>query len=81
MSGSYNCRIQKFTSDGIFIAQWDSPLASDGQLSSPNRVAIAGSGYVYVSDNGNHRIQKFTSDGGFITKWGSSVQITVNLIP
>jgi len=40
-------------------------------FSSPNGVAVDGSGNVYVADTGNHRIQKFSSSGVFVDTWGS----------
>ncbi|MBF0592498.1 MAG: hypothetical protein HQL02_10470 [Nitrospirae bacterium] len=67
----WNDRIQKFTSDGKFIAKWGSSGSGDGQFYGPDGIAIDGSGNVYVVDEDNNRVQKFTSDGKFITKWGS----------
>ncbi len=66
-----NNRIQKFDSDGNFIAKWGGLGSGDGQLNSPYCVAADESGNVYVADFGNNRIQKFDSDGNFIAKWGS----------
>jgi len=56
--------------------KWGSEGTGDGQFYDAFRVAVDGSGNVYVSDRGalsgsNHRIQKFDSTGNFITKWGS----------
>jgi sugar lactone lactonase YvrE len=65
-----NNRIQKFTSDGLFITKWGSEGVNDGKFSWPSGIAVDGSGNIYVVDTGNNRIQKFTSDGQFITKWG-----------
>jgi tripartite motif-containing protein 71 len=66
-----NCRIQKFSSAGVFIEKWGSYGSGDGQFSYPRAVAVDASGNVYVVDTGNDRIQKFSSSGVFITKWGS----------
>jgi DNA-binding beta-propeller fold protein YncE len=71
VADSGNNRIQKFTSDGIFIAKWGSVGSGDGQFYDPSGIAVDGYGNVYVADSGNNRIQKFTSDGIFIAKWGS----------
>ena len=66
----YSERIQKFTSDGAFLAKWGSQGSGDGQFGGPQGIAVDGSGNVYVAEYGNHRIQKFTSDGAFLAKWG-----------
>ena len=63
-------RIQKFTSDGIFLKKWGTPGNGDGEFVKPCGLALDRSDNVYVCDTGNHRIQKFTSDGVFLTKWG-----------
>ena len=54
-----NSRIQKFTSDGIFLRKWGCPF--------PKSVAVDSSGNVYTISSGC--IQKFTSDGIFLRKW------------
>ena len=71
-----NYRVQKFTSDGVYVSQWGGRGSGDGQFNFSNPyggdgIAVDGSGFVYVTDSGNYRIQKFTSDGVFVTKWGS----------
>jgi tripartite motif-containing protein 71 len=64
-----NCQIQKFDSNGTFIAKWGSQGSGDDQLIDPTGVAVDASGYVYVADH--DRIKKFDSNGTFIAKWGS----------
>ena len=60
------------SSEGVFVTQWGSYGAGDGQFSdSGGRIAVAFDGSVYVVDTYNHRIQKFTSEGVFINQWGS----------
>ncbi|NLX49736.1 MAG: carbohydrate-binding protein [Methanospirillum sp.] len=66
----YNHRIQKFASNGTFLAKWGTYGSGNGQLNHPTSVAVDGTGHVYVADYYNHRIQKFTSTGAFIAKWG-----------
>ncbi len=58
--GDNNHRIQKFTSEGVFVFKWDSQGSGDGQFQSPWGVAVASAGSVYVADAGNKRIQKFS---------------------
>jgi len=61
----YN-RIQKFTSDGVFITKWE------GQGKEPNYItgiAFDRDGNVIVSVL--YRIQKFSADGTLIEEWGT----------
>jgi hypothetical protein len=73
-----NHRVQKFSSDGVFIKQWGGWGNSNTQFAYPGGVAVDGDGAVYVSSDSNKyhivlfytdRIQKFTGDGDFVTKW------------
>jgi sugar lactone lactonase YvrE len=73
-----NHRIQKFTSEGVFVSKWGTAGTGDGQFGSewngsitkgPDAIAVASDGSVYVVDGGNDRIQKFTSEGVFVSKW------------
>jgi DNA-binding beta-propeller fold protein YncE len=66
-----NQRVQKFTSNGIFVAKWGCGGTGDGQFYKPYDIAFDSSGNAYVTDLQNNRVQKFTSDGQFVTKWGS----------
>ncbi|MBF0528112.1 MAG: hypothetical protein HQK55_02330 [Deltaproteobacteria bacterium] len=66
-----NDRIQKFSSDGKFLAAWGSNGTANGQFSAPRGIALDGSGNVYVTDTDNNRIQKFSSSGQFLLAWGS----------
>jgi DNA-binding beta-propeller fold protein YncE len=54
-----NHRIQKFTSDGVFVTKWGTYGTGDGQFRDPRGVAVGPDGSVYVADWGNHRIQRF----------------------
>jgi DNA-binding beta-propeller fold protein YncE len=55
-----NHRIQKFTSDGVFITKWGTKGSGDGQFQYPHAIAVAPDGSIYVSEWQNHRNQKFT---------------------
>jgi DNA-binding beta-propeller fold protein YncE len=76
-----NHRIQKFDSNGQFLATWGSAGSGDGQFNfiwgDPNHnlpgagLAFDAQGNLYITDMGNVRIQKFDSNGKFLAKWGS----------
>ena len=67
-----NYRIQKFSTDGIFLAKWGTEGSGDGQFDYPYGVAVDSSGNVYVADMNNDRIQKFGSTGTYLMQWGTS---------
>lgn len=67
-----NHRVQKFTSDGAFVASIGSRGTEDGEFLSPTGIGIDAVGNIYVADTGNGRVQKFTSEGRFVTKFGST---------
>jgi sugar lactone lactonase YvrE len=56
-------RVQKFKSDGTFLAKWGSTLGSGAQdqFSEPSDIAIDPYENIYVLDNGNNRIMKKSS--------------------
>lgn len=45
-----NYRIQRFTPEGLFLAQWGSEGSADGQFLGPFGVAVDTQGAVYVTD-------------------------------
>ena len=67
-----NHRIQKFSPDGKFVAQFGSSGSGPGQLNSPRGITIdtAGTGLVYVSEDTGHCVSVFTSDGVFVSSFG-----------
>ncbi len=71
VSDSYLSCVHEFTADGAAVRTWGTEGREDGQLLSPQGIAVDSAGNVYVADAGNHRVQKFTADGVLITKWGS----------
>jgi aldose sugar dehydrogenase len=66
-----NHRIQKFSSDGKFIARWGTYGEGDLNLRQPRGIAVDPAGNVFVADTGNNRIVKFSSNGTYLMKWGS----------
>jgi len=59
VSDTNNHRIQKFTSEGVFVNKWGTDGTGYRQFLYPAGVAVASDGSVYVADSVNHRIQKF----------------------
>ena len=70
VADTYNDRIQKFTSEGVFVSKWGSYGTGDGEFNGPYGITVASDGRVSVAEFLNHRIQKFTSEGLFVTNWG-----------
>jgi hypothetical protein len=66
-----NYRIQKFTSNGLFLTQWGSKGDLPGEFIYPDVIAVDEAGNVYVTSGYDNRIQKFTSNGLFLTQWGN----------
>ncbi len=65
-----NHRIQKFTSNGVFVDKWGWYGPDPGQMRFAAGVTVDGAGNVYVADMENYRVQKFTADGEFVIEWG-----------
>lgn len=71
-----NQSINKYASDGTFLAQWGEYGTGDGQFSSTTNIAVDSNSNVYVVDFGGgsgypSRIQKFDSNGSYLTQWGT----------
>ncbi len=68
-----NNRVQRFTSEGVYVSQLGSPAggSGDGEFFGPRRVAVDSSGRLYVLDDGNGRIQRFTASGTFDGVFGA----------
>ncbi len=58
VADAFNNRIQKFTSEGVFVSTWGTEGSDDGEFQYPGGVAVASDGSVYVADSENYRIQK-----------------------
>ncbi|MGB0384285.1 MAG: flippase activity-associated protein Agl23 [Ardenticatenaceae bacterium] len=57
-----NKRIQKFDSQGTFLAQFGGGGTEPGQFSEPVGITVAPNGTIYVADTWNRRIQSFSPD-------------------
>jgi DNA-binding beta-propeller fold protein YncE/DNA-directed RNA polymerase subunit RPC12/RpoP len=62
--------IFKFSSDGRYITRFGGKGKEQGQLYSPDNIAVDGQGRIYVSDTG-HGIDVFDGNGRFITVFGN----------
>ena len=60
--------VQKFTTDGTFVKEWDVQRTKASQL-FPTAIAADSAGNVYVIDAGSNIVQKFTTDGIFVKEW------------
>ena len=58
--------------ESLWLAQFGSYGSGLGQLNWPRGITIdtAGTGLVYVSEEGNNRVSVFTSDGVFVSSFG-----------
>jgi DNA-binding beta-propeller fold protein YncE len=63
-------RIQKFTTEGVPVAEFAKLGSGEGELSRPLGLCLDAEGNIYVADTGNNRIEKFTPGGKVITLWG-----------
>lgn len=66
----FNYRMQKFTSDGLFITKWGTRGGGSNQFYRPIGVAVDSNNNIYVVDGDKDTIQKFTSGGQFIVEIG-----------
>jgi DNA-binding beta-propeller fold protein YncE len=61
-----NDKIQKFTTNGTFVKEWNIPRTKMSE-SFPTDIAADSTGNVYVLDK--DKIQKFTTNGTFVKEW------------
>lgn len=64
-----NKRVEKFSPEGVFLAQWGSFGVAEGLFNEPVGIAADGQGSIYIADTWNHRIQKFSPDLRFLAQW------------
>lgn len=68
---SGNNRIQRFSTNGSFLAEYGSVGSNPGEFNDPTGIVVRSDGYFYVADGGNFRIQLFQPDGTFDSEWGT----------
>ena len=67
--GYANCRVHKFSPEGVHLLSWGEPGNGPGQFNLPHGVWIDRHGRVLVADRENDRVQVFTQDGEHIATW------------
>jgi len=68
-----NFRIQKFTSDGVFITKWGRYEPGDDRhwhLGLPIDIAVDSKKCSYVTDSMHHLVKKFNRHRKFLRQWG-----------
>lgn len=66
-----NHRIQKFTSDGVFVSKWGSYGIADGQFKHPYDIILFEAAdnikRLYINNRSLKRVDVYTTDGNFIS--------------
>ena len=69
---SKNHRVQKFSKDSQFQAQWGQQGSGPGEFQSPWGICVSPQGEVYVADWKNDRVQRFSAEGQFLGQYGET---------
>ena len=69
--GYANCRVHRFSPEGVHLLSWGDPGNGPGQFNLPHGVWIDREGRVLVADRENDRVQIFTQDGDYISTWAT----------
>ncbi len=67
--GYGNCRIHKFSADGVLLRSWGAAGDGPGQFQIPHGIGVDTGGQVVVADRENSRLQWFTQDGDWVEEW------------
>lgn len=62
--------IRKFEPNGEFIAMWGVPEEAKDKFRYPARIAVDGSGNMYVTDQSSDCVHKLDAQGKYIKSWG-----------
>ncbi|HKZ44336.1 MAG TPA: glycosyltransferase family 39 protein [Anaerolineales bacterium] len=73
VADTWNYRIQKFTSEGVFLSMFGTNGFGETSTSfyGPRSVAVDSEGNLFVADTGNKRILVFDPNGNYIDQFGS----------
>lgn len=69
-----NARVQKFSSDGMYLSTYGNPDNTSGPLKRPKDVAVDRRGNVYVSDGLQSAISVFSAEGKYLGFIGRTIQ-------
>jgi hypothetical protein len=69
VTDSLNHRVQKFDTEGAFLAQWGSFGDGPGEFNLPSEINIAPDGTVFVYDFSNYRFQQFDAEGNYLREF------------
>ena len=72
VADAWNHRVQKFTEDGTFIAEWGGYGQGLGEFDMPWGICVDEEGFTYVCDWRNDRVQKLDPDGNHVMTIGES---------
>lgn len=64
-----NSRIQKFDSEGKFLASFGKPGTAEGELKEPNGIAVDDGGRIFVTDAFNHKLVMLDPNGLVLREW------------
>ncbi len=62
--------IKKFEPNGELISIWGAPETATDKFRYPARIAIDGTGSMYVTDQSSHCVHKLDAQGKYIKSWG-----------
>jgi sugar lactone lactonase YvrE len=68
---TFKPRLQEFSAEGTYIAQFGSEGTGNGQFKEPQGLAIDAKANVWVADTGNDRVEEFNPKGEFLRKLGA----------
>jgi predicted membrane-bound mannosyltransferase/DNA-binding beta-propeller fold protein YncE len=69
VSDTGNKKVQVFTRDGEFVAEWGGFGAVPGQLDEPVGLAFNPAGQIVIADSWNRRVQVLEPDGAPVLSW------------
>jgi DNA-binding beta-propeller fold protein YncE len=74
IADTWNHRIQKFSPEGNFVAQWGyfGQGESGDAFWGPRDIVIDPKGYLLITDTGNKRVSIFDLDGNYVSSFGSA---------
>lgn len=66
--GYGNCRIHKFTPEGVLLFSWGEPGTGPGQFRCPHCIKVDKQERVWVADRVNRRVQTFDAQGKYLSE-------------